>query len=331
MIPQAPQTPLIVLFATHNGEHVLARTLNGYCQLEPPPTDWKLVIVDNGSTDASLDIIQSFSGRLPIQILQESRPGKNRALNRGLAGSDARLLVITDDDAVPLPAFLRAWAKFLDDKPDRELLGGSISPIFEKPPPAWILQDAPQFIMLFGARDLPEGPVTSDEIFGANMAVRRSAFDRGFRFDEAIGPNASDLHYRMGGEAEFCRRLALDGAACWFAREPTVQHIVRPHQITDDYLARRSYRLGRGWAYQQWDRGRLTGGAPRPVFEEGLARLRRRLQMGSPFSLQRRRAIYSYYCERGFRDEFNTRAELTRAGAAGESVEAKPGESQETA
>src|SRR6202022_4689754 len=104
-----------------------------------------------------------------------------------------------------------------------------------------------------------------------------------------------------GGESEFCRRLERAGVASWCARGPAVQHIVRAHQFTDKYLASRSYRLGRGWLCQQWSDGKfLSGLAPRPVIEKGLARLVRRLRMLSPFLLQRRRAIYSYYCQRGF-------------------------------
>jgi glycosyltransferase involved in cell wall biosynthesis len=77
---------MTVLLATRNGERVLARTLEGYCRASAPPVGWKLVIVDNGSTDATPDIIKSFKKRLPLDALVEPVPGKSRALNAGLPG-----------------------------------------------------------------------------------------------------------------------------------------------------------------------------------------------------------------------------------------------------
>ena len=42
---------LTVLIATYNGGRTLPSVLNAYCKLAPPDEEWKLVIVDNGSTD----------------------------------------------------------------------------------------------------------------------------------------------------------------------------------------------------------------------------------------------------------------------------------------
>ena len=92
--------------------------------------------------------------------------------------------------------------------------------------------------MMFAHRDLPEGPINADEIYGPNMAVRTSIFDQGFRFDEKIGPNDADSDYPMGGETDFCWRVAQSGAGCWFAKEPLVQHIVRPEQLLLSIYAR---------------------------------------------------------------------------------------------
>src|ERR1700730_10763568 len=164
MTPPMPQPLLTVLFATRNGEKVLSRTLGGYCELEQSPIKWKLVIVDNGSFDETSNIVHSFAERLPLQILREPRAGKNRALNRGLQALEGQFVVITDDDAVPLPSFLESWARAMDTRTDYELFGGAIYPIFETAAPNWILQDAELAIMLFGTRDLPEGPVKADEI-----------------------------------------------------------------------------------------------------------------------------------------------------------------------
>src|SRR5262245_2896347 len=143
------QIDLTVLFASHNGEKVLFRTLTAYRHLKQPNISWKLVIVDNGSSDSTLEIINSFRAHLPIEVYFEPVAGKNRALNRGLRAVDGQLVVLTDDDTLPNPSFLQAWAKFLDTKSDYGLFGGSIIPLFETVPQSRLFADQRQFTMLF--------------------------------------------------------------------------------------------------------------------------------------------------------------------------------------
>src|SRR4051812_9217289 len=75
---------ITVLFSTFNGADTLPVMMESLTRLNPPPGGWKLVAVDNGSTDGSGDLLLSFSGRLPLTVLSEPAKGKNRALNRGL-------------------------------------------------------------------------------------------------------------------------------------------------------------------------------------------------------------------------------------------------------
>ena len=309
-----PKKALTVLFATRNGEKVISRTLSAYRRLEQSDISWKLVIVDNGSSDSTLKLIKSFQDHLPIEVYIEPVAGKNRALNRGLQAVEGQLIVLTDDDTLPDVLFLQAWAKFINTKSDYGLFGGSIIPHFETPPELWLIADAKQCTMLFGARDLPEGPVEPQEIFGGNMAVRRAILDDGFRFNENVGPNGSESNYPMGGEREFCLRVAQSGVLCWFAKEAIVQHLVRPYQLTDSYLADRSYRCGRGDGYRLKNKNGALDRRERPAFVTGkIAAMRRwlslrcRLQMLSPYRFQRRQGIFSYHWKRGFADEFNSR------------------------
>src|SRR5689334_13990131 len=100
---------MTVLLATRNGEHVLPRTLDGYRRAAAPSLDWELVVVDNGSTDRTPEILKSFEAMLPLRVLQQSISGKNRSLNAGIQAVEGSLLVLTDDDAIPQSSFLTAW------------------------------------------------------------------------------------------------------------------------------------------------------------------------------------------------------------------------------
>jgi GT2 family glycosyltransferase len=298
-----PNVQLTVLIATRNGEHVLPRTLGGYRRISAPSVGWKIVVVDNGSTDSTPEIIESFKKDLPLEMLEQPVAGKSRALNTGIEAVEGRLVVLTDDDAIPSPSFLEAWAQFLAERGNYALYGGTIEPLFEAPPPKWLIETKQHFALMFGERNLPEGPIEPGEIYGGNMAVRRSVLDQGFRYDEDIGPNGTDPNCPMGGETEFCRRIALSGVGCWFASKPRVQHIVRPHQLTEAAWAKRAYRCGRGRAYQMLKRGQVVA-PPSPSLIERLAML-------SPVPAHRFKNLCTYHLLQGFRDECAKKAAET--------------------
>ena len=61
------QRSLTILFSTRNGEKVLPRTLSAYVGLRQPSVSWKLIIVDNGSSNSTPEILKSFQEKLPIE------------------------------------------------------------------------------------------------------------------------------------------------------------------------------------------------------------------------------------------------------------------------
>jgi len=249
---------ITVVIATHNGAHVLQRTLQGYVDVAASDANWKIVLVDNASTDATAQIIQSFTGQLPLTALYVGQPGKNEALNAAISELEGEIVVLSDDDAIPQSGFLDAWRAAFKRMPEYDLFGGEIDLLFEEPPPDWFLREQPRFEELYSLRKgVAEGPIQPDQIFGPNMAVRRRLFDENMRFDTRIGPNSTDPNYGMGSETEFCVRSVRQGYRSGFANGPQVLHIVRPHQIRQDFWDGRAYRLGRGLASKQIATGEL--------------------------------------------------------------------------
>ena len=305
---------LTVLIATRDGEHVLPRVLDGYRKAITSPIAWKIIVVDNGSTDATPQVLRYYERYLPLQSLSTPIAGKSRALNIGLEHIEGRLVVVSDDDAIPSPSFLGAWGAFLAKEHDFEIFGGRIQPLFDDPAPQWLLDSRLRFAMMFAERDLPEGSTDADEIYGPNWAVRTSVFERGHRFNEGLGPNDTDL-YPMGEETEFCRRSVSRGSRCWFAREPHVRHIVKPELLTGAGWAKRAYRLGRGRAWQMWENGQIKPSSPatlkRRLSNYGASGLRY-LRTWSPRPLRRFDNIIERHVALGFRDECRRREQILK-------------------
>jgi L-malate glycosyltransferase len=235
---------LTVLIATYNGSRTLPEVLNGYCALEPPEGGWKLVIVDNGSTDDTKAVIAAFRHRLPITYLYEPRAGKNAALNTGLSHVSGDLVVLTDDDVLPQSDWLKHLRITAHSQPAFSLFGGPILPKWEYPPEDWLLSWVPLGPTFALLDALEEGPIHPRLIFGPNMTVRADIFQSGYRFDESIGPKRSN--YAQGSEAEFLRRLAQAGWKAWHCKKAVVEHIIRVSQMNKGWVLARAVRYGRG-------------------------------------------------------------------------------------
>src|SRR6476620_3461967 len=125
-----------VLFTTHNRGHCVGRTLDAFATLQTPPgLTWELLVVDNGSTDATPRVLRSYVSRLPLRPIEEPQPGKSRALNRALSLARGAILVFTDDDVVPVPTWLSAMAAGVARWPEAHIFPARIVPLFPPGPP----------------------------------------------------------------------------------------------------------------------------------------------------------------------------------------------------
>lgn len=235
---------LTVLFATRNRPQSLAAVLDSYLRLSPPSGGWRLVVVDNGDDPRTREVLTGLLSRLPLTVVRESRPGKNVALNTGLSHLDGDLAVFTDDDVYPDPNWLVALRQAADAHPSFSILGGTVLPRWESPPPPWILDWVPLGPVYTLTGDLPDGPTTPHTVFGPNMAVRCDVFQQGVRFDQGIGPRAGS--YAMGSETELVRRLSAAGHRAWHVAAARVEHFIRAEQLDRAWILRRAVNFGRG-------------------------------------------------------------------------------------
>jgi len=234
--------------------------LQTFAELQVPPGGWRLFVIDNGSRDGTADVLRSWTDRLPLRPLHCATPGKNRALNTALPRLEGDLVVLTDDDVLPASDWLVRLRAAAEAHPEAAFLGGTVLPAWPGPMPAWLTEEAVEFSVLYAQKRRPSGPCGAVDVFGPNMAIRRSIFDAGFRFAEHVGPDATRALYAMGSETELLRRLEASGHAGWFAAEAQVGHIVRPEQVEEPWILARAYRYGLGEGRNH--AGALASGRP---------------------------------------------------------------------
>ena len=240
-----------IIFATFNGEQTLPPMLDALCASTTPMDRWKIVAVDNNSTDRTGEILASYAGRLPLEIYRETRPGKAMALDTGFAHLEGDLVIVTDDDIVPAPDWIEQYLKLAAEYPDYAIFGGLILPKWEVDPPEWIHSVPPDIVYALNGH-MAEGPVPAGLIFGPNSAFRREFMrDRYSVQAKNIGPKADQKQYPMGGDTVFAQEIESRGHKAFNSKKPVVRHFIPKNYLDEGWILRRAERYGLGMVITQ--------------------------------------------------------------------------------
>lgn len=262
-MPMATDTAveLSVLIATKNRGPFLGALFESLLgAVAALPAGAEVVVIDNGSTDDTGTIIDTWSGRLPGLVhLVEPQPGKSQALNQGLRRSRGPLLVFIDDDVcVPANYLTEVW-RFFAEHPHYDAAGGRVRLPREVTDPELLARVARY-------RSLPlydGGDAVCDGkgLAGCNMAVRRRVFESIGPFNERLGPGASGAHE----DADLVARMHAANLRIGYMPGAIVYHAVDPARFTPDAyrdfqrrMARSLYALDPLYAWHK-SAGRLPG------------------------------------------------------------------------
>lgn len=96
--PRVDYTPRItVIVPAHNEAPHITRKLEELFEQFYPPDKMEIIVVDDGSTDQTFSILESYKAKVKVISLKTAR-GKIAALNEGLRGSQSEIVVVTDAD-----------------------------------------------------------------------------------------------------------------------------------------------------------------------------------------------------------------------------------------
>lgn len=117
-----------VLMPVYNGEKYLKQTIESV--LGQSYSDFEFIIVDDGSTDSSVQIVRGF-GDSRIRLIQANHGGIVGALNRGMEEAAGEYLARIDADDVCLPHRLETQLKYMESNDDVVVCGTWASTIDE--------------------------------------------------------------------------------------------------------------------------------------------------------------------------------------------------------
>jgi glycosyltransferase involved in cell wall biosynthesis len=237
-----------VILCSYNRCRDLAKALDSVAASKlPAAIEWEVVVVDNNSSDQTREVVKEFCDRFPgsFRYVFEPQQGKSWALNAGIREALGEVLAFTDDDVTVDSTWLQ---NLTADLHQGKWVGAGGRIVLRWPPsvPNWLSKDGPH--PRYGFPDFDLGPVAKVlpcPPLSANMAFRKSVFERygGFRTDLGPGPGRATTLTRE--DAEFGRRLISAREQLRYEPSAVVYQLLPEVKINKEYLLARAYDKGR--------------------------------------------------------------------------------------
>ena len=242
----AASTPVAIDFVicTYNRAAGLDRVLSALsAQRVAAGVTWSVLVVDNGSTDSTADVVEAHRSRalLPgLRRITESVQGLTPARQRGVRETCAPWIAFVDDDNLLEPGWLDAIVQTIRMRPEAGGIGGRVILDWEKPPPNFLKG----FGYCFAEQVLGVVACEVDNLVGAGMVVRRGALAECGWLERPLLADRLGKRLISGGDVEIAQRIRGAGHPLWFAPDAVLRHRIPTTRTSWQYLLRVNHGLG---------------------------------------------------------------------------------------
>lgn len=256
--------PISLVIATRNRGSRLEACLRAVASSDFDPRRWELIVVDNGSTDDTANVVRAAQAYMPttIKYVFEPARGASAARNAGAAVSLGGVIAFTDDDCYVASDFLaRVVAAFEED-----LRLGWVSGRVElhDPSDAAITINRSQTPRSFASKVY----LYTDDVIGANLSFRRGVMNVVCGYDELLGAGAP---LAAAEDIDIVSRAAARGWSGAYDPRIVVSHH-HGRKSSDVAPLFKNYDIGRGaYTIKYLYRGQIA------AFLKGVVSLRFRL------------------------------------------------------
>jgi len=210
------EATISLVIPSYNRAQLIGETIDAaLCQTRPFA---EILVIDDGSTDNSLDELEKFAGR--IRVMSTANQGVQAARNAGAMAARGRYLAFCDSDDILEPGFAQTFALALEAVPQLDIFYCNFvefGPLadrrdrFSLAPPGYFDGACDSAGLLTDIPDLYLRSAMFQTLYASGMTVRKAFFDRLGGFDPAFrGVGSEDWEFTLRaisqGRHVVCRR-----------------------------------------------------------------------------------------------------------------------------
>lgn len=229
------------IICTYNREEMLRKNLESMAGQTLLKNRFEVLVVDDGSTDGTKQVADSFYGRMNVRYLYQRNAGPASARNHGIFAAQGKVVFFFDDDDIAYPTLLEEILKTHENYPGENyavLNYTGWAPGLEITPLMHYVTEVGCF--LFSYPSIKHGMILDYKYFwGGRISCKRSLLLKNGVFSSAFkepGLEDIELGYRLSQKAglkivynekavsnmargltfdDFCRRLFVQGRTAY--------------------------------------------------------------------------------------------------------------------
>jgi len=207
------QPYLSIIIPVYNNRNEIIKTLNQIQQQTYPSDKIETLVIDNGSTDGTVDEIKKFSDVIFIKE-EKYLDSPYSARNRGIENSNGDIIVFLDSTCTPVNDWLKEGIQSME-KTNSDIVGGNV--LFDINEYSTFGEWCDSLINIKMEESITKKSVAKT----ANLFIRESLFKSVGVFPEGI---------RSGGDVDWTKKATEMGFKLTFSKKAIVKKKARNYQ-----------------------------------------------------------------------------------------------------
>lgn len=218
-----------IIMANHNRGKYISEAIQSI--LNQSVTDWELIITDDGSTDNSLEVINSYDDSRIILNEHSENKGVGKTHQTSMAVAQGEIIVVVDSDDALVPVALETLLNTFNQHPEINIAYSKLSFCDANLKPIKKMTGGPIFTTYYQwAKEHPHGSTVA-----AVRAFKKELYDKSQGYGDYINAIEKDLLIKLeevGGKLYF-----IDEVLYLYRRHPSSLGKTKTHDCMPEILA----------------------------------------------------------------------------------------------